>query len=286
MRNRFPAAVVTASVAALALAACGSDDKSSDTKPTPLAVSVSESGKKAVFAMPAKTKGGLVTVTLTNQGKAPHSAQLVRYTGDHTVDQVLKIINSDQETIPDWIRGEGGVGQVAPGAKGTATVNLPEGNYVVQDQTQEGPGATKAFTVTKGNKGDLPSTSTTITAAENGKDKWKWNVSGALKPGSNDITFKSEGDDAIHFIGAFRVTGDPSLAEISKALASQNGPPPKFLDTSSFYNTAILDGGLSQTTQLPISKAGTWVLFCPLKDRDGKGKSHDQEGLLTKIQVK
>ena len=41
---------------------------------------------------------------------------------------------------------------------------------------------------------------------------------------------------------------------------------------------------VSQTTPLPISKAGKWVLFCPLADREG-GKSHDQEGLLTTVDV-
>jgi hypothetical protein len=125
-----------------------------------------------------------------------------------------------------------------------------------------------------------------VDAASTGKDRYEWKISGSLKSGTNAITFKSGGKDALHFVGAFRVTGNPSLAEIKKFLASQqNGPPPKFVDQSTFDSTAILDGGKEQTTPLRLSKPGTYVLFCPLTDRDG-GKSHDQEGLLKKIEVK
>jgi hypothetical protein len=38
-------------------------------------------------------------------------------------------------------------------------------------------------------------------------------------------------------------------------------------------------------TKLELSKPGRYVLFCPLTDREG-GKSHDQEGLLTTVEVK
>jgi hypothetical protein len=49
--------------------------------------------------------------------------------------------------------------------------------------------------------------------------------------------------------------------------------------------TGALDSGKSLTTQLTLSKPGTYLLFCPLIDRDG-GKPHFAEGLLTTITVK
>jgi hypothetical protein len=276
--------VIAVGCLALGVAACGKDKKKSSAKATPLAMSITESGKTATYTVPASVKGGLVTLTFNNQGKAPHGAQLVRYTGGHTLAEVLKVINSQSDKTPDWIRGEGGLGSVNPGASASATVNLPAGKYVVQDIAAEGPGASKPFTVTEGDKGDLPSAPVTITAANPSKDKYKWEIDGTLKPGANNVTFESKGKEAIHFIGVFRLNGDASLAQIKKALATQNGPPPKFVDQTSFYNTSILDGGLAETTPLPISKPGTYVLFCPLKDREG-GKSHEQEGLLTKVKV-
>ena len=110
-------------------------------------------------------------------------------------------------------------------------------------------------------------------------------ITGApLKPGVQNITFVSKGKTALHLVGAFRVTGHPSKAEILKGLAS-NGPPPKFVDPSSFTTSAVIDWGKSQTLQFALKSPGTWVLFCPISDRDG-GKPHFKEGLLKQITVK
>jgi hypothetical protein len=285
--KRWPLAVLVLAAAALPLAACGSKKS---TKPTNVAIRISEAGKSAKFTVPSTLKGGLVRLTVTNDGKAPHSAQLILFQGNHTRQEVLKALASNNNKAPSWLRAEGGVGQVPPGTTATADVNLPAGNYFVGDFLG-GPGPTgppgyAEFKATAGEDGTLPGTPTTVDAASTGKDRYEWKISGSLKSGTNAITFKSEGKDALHFVGAFRVTGNPSLAEIKKFLASQqNGPPPKFVDQSTFDSTAILDGGKEQTTPLRLSKPGTYVLFCPLTDRDG-GKSHDQEGLLKKIEVK
>jgi hypothetical protein len=288
---RLPRSCATALVAALtlSLAACGSDDKKDEkkanVKATPLQVTLVQTGKTATYNVPATVKGGLVSMSFKNNAKAPHSAQLVRIEGNHTATEAVKTAQSDSPKTPEWLRGEGGLGPVRPGGQVKADVNLPAGHYVVGDLAGQtnGPPAYKEFTVTKGEDGKLPTEPVTITAANPAKDKYKWEIKGALKPGPNTVTFDSKGDEAIHFIGVFRVTGNQSLAEIQKGLAS-NGPPPAFVDRTSFYNTAVLDGGKAQTTPLPIAKPGTYVLFCPLADREG-GKGHDKEGLITKITV-
>jgi hypothetical protein len=286
--KRWPLAVLVLAAAALPLAACGSKKKAA--KPTNVTVGISEAGKSAKFTTPSTLKGGLVHLTVTNDGKAPHSAQLVLVLGNHTREEVLKALASNSPKTPAYLHAEGGVGIVPPGTTATADVNLPAGHYFVGDFLG-GPGASgppgyAEFEATAGDTGSLPGTPTTVDAATAGKDRYEWKISGSLKPGVNAITFKSQGKNALHFVGAFRITGNPSLAEIKKFLASQqNGPPPKFVDQTTFENTAILDGGKEQTTQLRLAKPGTYVLFCPLTDRDG-GKSHDQEGLLKKVEVK
>jgi hypothetical protein len=291
---RITSALITVLVA-VALAACGDDKKSGSEKSSPstpaaepatLSVSITEAGKAAKFTAPASTKGGLVEVSLENKGKKPHSGQLVRVTGGHTPADAVKTIGSNSDKAPAWIRAEGGPSAVAPGKTGKATVILPAGQYLVLDEggPGSGPPAYTPFKVTAGKSGSLPSTPTTVTAASTGKDQWKWDVSGTLKTGDNRLTFVSKGKNTLHFLGAFRVKGNPSLAQVKKAIASQ-GKPPAFLDQSSFVTTTILDDGKSQVASLAIRQPGQYVLFCPLKDRDG-GKSHDQEGLLKKITVK
>lgn len=69
-----------------------------------------------------------------------------------------------------------------------------------------------------------------------------------------------------------------------KDLAS-NGPPPSYVDVNEAQQTAILDGGASQTTTLDLKKPGQYIFFCPLSDRDGC-KPHFEEGLLKVETVK
>jgi hypothetical protein len=288
--SRWPAAGLAA-LTALGLGACGSSDKkkgssASGADATVLALTIKESGKNATFTGPKTTKGGLVHLKVTNTGKAPHGAQLVRYTGGHSIAEVKKVIASNGDKIPEWIHAEGGV-LAGPGDSRDGFVNLDPGDYVIVDSASEGPpGSVSQLTVSGGKSGDLPKTPTTVTADETGKDKFKWDVQGPLKIGPNQVTFNSKGKESLHFIGVFRLKKDTPLPTIQKALAKQNGPPPPFVDQASFFVTPILDGGKSQTTPVLLrGKPGTYVLFCPLKDRDG-GKSHDQEGLLTKVTVK
>jgi hypothetical protein len=281
-------------VAVLALAGCGSSKKKSSTAAAPsastLAVSISESGKSSNFTAPASTKGGLVTVRLTNNAKKPHGAQLMRITGGHTLQQAIKATSGESNKTPDWIRAEGGIGAANPGETAAATMNLPAGRYAIVDfaGAEEGPNAPppaiSQMTVTPGASASLPTTGTTITATAPAEDKYKWQISGPLKAGSNEITFNSKGKDALHHIAVLRVTADVPLAKVVKDFEKQNGPPPSYIDPSVQYSTSVLDGGRSEATNLILPKPGKYIFVCHLTDRDG-GKPHFAEGLITKVNV-
>jgi hypothetical protein len=264
---------------AVALVAAGCGSSGNDT-PSVLKISVSEKGKEASFSVPKSAEGGLVELKLTNEGKAPHGVQLVRYEDGHTSEEALKELASENEKTPDWLRAEGGIGSVAGGESGSATLNLEPGNFVIADAAQfGGKPATAELKVDDGSSGDLPSTDATVVADETGHDKYEWDVSG-LAAGNHPITFESEGDEAIHLIIAAPLKGKvPPLSQIKKEFGEEKeGPPPAYLDFEAAQSTAVLDGGKSQTTSLDL-KPGKYLFFCPLTDRDG-GKPHDQEGLL------
>jgi hypothetical protein len=295
MRRHFTLIFIMLAIGALALSACGSSKKkssssssssSSSGQASTLSISATEKGKKASYSAPATVKGGLVTVTFQNNGKQPHTAQLVRIEGNHTPAEVAKVTSGNSTKTPSWVHGEGGPGNTNPGQTSTSTDILPAGNYAIIDGGAQGPAGYTKLKVTAGQGGPLPSTGTTITAAAPSKDKYKWDISGPLKAGQNRVTFTSKGGkNAIHLILAARVTGNPSQAEVAKAIASK-GPPPKFVDQKSFTSTSVLDGtNKSEVTQLSLIKPGKYVLFCPLTDRDG-GKPHVAEGLLTTVNVK
>jgi len=165
---------------------------------------------------------------------------------------------------------------------------LPAGKYFVADvggAGGNGPPAYTQFTVTSGTAGSLPSAPTTVTAANPGKDKYKWDISGGLKPGTSNLTFVSKGKNTIHLAVGFRLKGSVSKAQIIKFLKSNSNATPSFVDQRTFTSTGAIDGGKSFVTSFDLAKPGKYVLFCPLHDRDG-GKPHFAEGLLTTVTVK
>lgn len=292
--SRSFSVVTAASAAAVVLAACGSSSSSSSSstattpKPNTLALTISDKGKTSVYSGPTTTVGGLLQVKLTNKGKVPHGAQLVLLLGNHTPAQVIAGLGSGSNKTPSWARLEGGLGYANPGETATATDNVAAGKYVVFDVASlngggPGPPAYTALTVTAGTAGPLPATTASVTAANPGKDKYKWELSG-LKAGANQITFNSKGTSALHLLTVVRLKGHPTDAQIEKALSSNSNAPPSFVDTSApTPQTAILDGGKSQTTTLNLPP-GRYVFFCPLHDRDG-GKPHFLEGLLKQVVI-
>lgn len=288
MRSTIFARSMLASVAVAGLAALGGCGGGGGSDASKLSLSISEQGKSASFKVPKSAQGGLVDVSFKNDGAAPHGVQFVQYTGSHTSDDVLKQLGTNSPKTPEWIRGLGGVPSVPGGKSASATLNLPAGNYVVIDAASlggpsSGPPATAAMKFTSGDTGDLPGTDATVTAADKGKDKYAWDISG-LKSGSNQVTFDSEGSDALHLIAAVPLKGKaPPTAQIVKDLGS-NGPPPSYVDAQNFQSTPILDGGKSQTLTIDL-KPGKYLFFCPITDRDG-GKPHFEEGLIKTVTVK
>jgi hypothetical protein len=280
-----------------ALTACGSSSKKhgtaskangAATAPATLAVTITESGAAAKYTVPSQVAGGLVNVALTNNGKNPHAAQLVLIEGNHAPIEALRILGAQgKHKIPNWLRAEGGIGGAAPGQTGKATMKLPAGSYIVVDAGAgggNGPPAYAPLTVTPGSAGAIPSAPVTVTATNPSKDHYKWQISGTLHTGSNDVTLVSKGHSTLHQLTAFRITGHPTKTQIITALNSNSPQLPAFIDGSSFAGTAVLDSGLSLSAQLPLNKPGRYVLFCHLTDRDG-GKPHFREGLLTTITV-
>jgi hypothetical protein len=273
---------VPAAIGLIALSSCGGNDEVTASK---LSLSIAEQGKQATFKVPKSVKGGLVDVSLTNKGKIPHQAQLILIKGDHTAQDVLKTVSGNSRETPDWVRGEGGVGTVPPGKTASSTVQIPAGNYMVADlglASENGPPAYSTFKASESDEGDLPDTGVTVTAAEVGKDKFKWEGLDGLKAGKNRITFQSKGRDALHHILAIPETAGASAEELRRDLETDNPKTP--LDFEKSSDTAVLDGGKSAVIALDL-KPGRYAFLCFLTDRDG-GKEHFREGLLATATVK
>jgi hypothetical protein len=284
-------------VAALALgaAACGDDeDDAADSgnqggtvetgseAPATLQFTVTEQGKKATLEAPAEAKSGVTKISLRNEGKRVHEAQIVRVTGGQSADEVLKAVGGEEGApIPEWIEDGGGVGTTEPGRTGEVIQELAPGDYVAFDTQSEKP-VTAEFTVTdeQGSDAELPETEATLTAKD-----YSFETSG-LKAGDNVITFENTGKELHHAV-ILPITPGATSAEVREFLASDEGegpegPPPVDFEGAAF--TAVIDGGIKQVTRIPM-KAGKYALTCFISDRSG-GAPHVAKGMITEIEVK
>lgn len=284
LRNGIPAlALVSASAG---LAACG-DDEVQPAAAAPkkvVAITASEAGSQTRLSVPKSVPAGLVTVELSNTGKAFHEAQLVRLDAGHTPEEALKVIAAEGAPSPDWIHPAGGTGPAPPGGSRSATQRLRPGSYVVYDAPFQNEGQGVKFGVAafdvdgKDDGGELPKATAKIEAYDYG-----FRASG-LRAGANTVEFSNTGAEAHHVIAAPYKPG-ATLAEVRKAFTREQGRAEPPLDFRNISSTARIDGGTEQTTELELDKPGKYALLCFVSDRNG-GPPHVAQGMLAEITVR
>ena len=296
-RSIFAAAAFLATVALVA--GCGDDDTdtASNAPPTPVSFSITataQGAKKKALEFPATVKSGPVTMRMINSDTVPRSAQIVRMVGDHTVDEVLEIVNSEDAKIPDWIQDGGGVPTVKPGRTGTVTQVLAPGRYAIWDDeggdgdapSNDELGAKGEFTVTgPASDAGLPSEPATVTATDDevdGKETYAFRFKG-LKAGEHGVRFQNTGEELHHALFLPLAKGK-TIDDAKQAFASEappKGPPP--VDFANAVGTNVIDGGIEQNLTLDL-KAGRYAVVCFISDRDG-GEPHVAKGMIEELTV-
>jgi hypothetical protein len=298
--GRFARSLVAICAAGAFVAGCGDDDdeaaSDAPAKPTTFTITATAEGKnKKALEFPATVKAGLVTMTLTNNDSVPRSAQVIRVTGDQSVDDVLKVVNSEEEgaPIPAFMQDGGGLGAVAPNASESATQVLAPGKYVIWDDEggDEGPansdrGAKGEFMVTgPAVDAELPEQPATITATDEGEgdDKtYDFQFEG-LKAGTNQVRFENTGEELHHAI-ILPMRKGATIKEVEEAFMAEEepeGPPP--VDFMKGQNTTVIDGGIAQNISLDLD-AGKYAVVCFISDRKG-GEPHAAKGMLKELTV-
>lgn len=244
-------------------------------------------------------KSGLVTMTLTNSDKVPRSAGIVRLLGDHTVDDFLKVVESDEQgfPIPGWIEDGGGVSTVEPGDTASVTQVLAPGRYAISDDETaggdgEGPGhaqrgAKGEFTVTgPASDAELPAQPATLTATDAGEGddrEYGFEFKG-LKAGTNQVRFENTGQELHHAV-MFPINKGKTIEDVTAAFASDGppkGPPP--VDFDKAFHTQVIDGGVAQNIELDL-QPGSYAVVCFIQDRKG-GKPYVANGMIDELAVK
>ena len=298
-RGHLTRSTVVVLAAAALVAGCGDDDEEQATSkaatPVKFTIHATAQGAKKALEFPPSIKTGLVQMTLRNKDTGPRSAQIVRVEGDHTVEDVLKVVNTEEAKIPDWIQDGGGLGGVRPGASETVLQVLAPGRYVIWDDEGGGEGdapgnddlgAKGEFTVT-GEPGNaqLPEVPATVTATdsfEGDKREYDFEFKG-LKAGRNVVRFENTGDELHHAL-FFPIVKGKTIKDVEEAFASgePQGPPP--VDFENGVGTAVIDDGVAQNILEFDLKAGKYAVVCFVQDRKG-GKSHAEKGMLKELTV-
>jgi plastocyanin len=284
-KRKIPALALIVA-ASVGLPACGDDDedKQAAAAPKKVAVTATETGKQSRLSVPKSVPAGLVTVELTNTGKAFHEAQLIRLDAGHTPEEALNVIAAEGAPSPGWIQAAGGTGPAPPGGSSSATQRLRPGNYVAYDAPfkNEGQGLRVGLATFKveGEASDdgLPEGTAKIEAYEYG-----FRVSG-LKAGQNTIEFSNTGSEPHHVVAAPYRPG-ATLAKVRKAFKREQGGAEPPLDFENSFSTARIQGGTKQLTELDLDKPGKYALLCFVSDRKG-GPPHVAQGMIAETTVR
>jgi hypothetical protein len=290
---RTTAALCFAATVVVALAGCGGDDESEQPRRTVVVKAWDVSPEKPRLRAPARTRAGLVDIRLDNDGDTLHDAQLFRIEGDRSIDDLtgewLEALDSDPK--PKWARPEGGVAPVKPGDSATVTQVLKPGRYLIVD-TQEREGVWPTTNGAKGGfatlevagrpKGELPETSASITAHDDGFE------ADGVGAGEQEVTFTNAGEQ-LHHVVALPLPGNAPFSEAAEAVREEQQfgtdslgwIPVNGVDRS--RSTTVLESGGSQVAELDL-KPGRYALVCVVSDRKG-GESHFAKGLATELNV-
>src|SRR5687767_14697131 len=127
MRRAIAVGIVTM----LALAGCSSADNGGTTDEGGDGLTITATEYE--FDLPEEIAGGVVEVTLDNQGEQTHEAQFIRVADDYDLadfaGEFKPVVQGGP--IPETFETAVGTSEVDGGGTTTATMTLPEGTYVL-----------------------------------------------------------------------------------------------------------------------------------------------------------
>ena len=285
-----------AAVLALALSiACSSSSSSSDKTPTPSGSSgaggnIPETkigARDFAYDAPDTITGGLVKLTLTNNGKEPHQAQVVRLNDGVTPTQLQGALqNPDPAALLKMVTTTGGPNVIDPGQSQSVIGNLTPGNYVLlcfvsgEDNIPHlAKGMVKTFTVTaSGNPPAAPETTNKLITAD-------FNFLGVDTLASGNQTIEvTNGGPQPHETTMIRLKGGLTVDQLKAVLASSEGPPPgppPFDDVGGLGAMNAGGKGFIQTNLTP----GSYAFLCFVPDAT-TGKPHAELGMVRAFTVR
>jgi len=274
--------IVALVVAGLAVAGCSSSSKSGSPTTQPAATtrpSFTIVAHDFNYEMPATVPSGYVDVTLKNEGKSEHQAQIVRLGSMSLADFEKVSAQTDIVAVkPDTVF-VGGPNDSMPGQSVTATLKLDPGTYAVLCYI---PGADGKPHVTKGMltefvaKPDPSSIDTAPTAASTIvlRDFSYTLPTGFTGNGLVDIANRGS---EVHELNLFKMAPGVTLQQAEQALVSPTPLPGPARVTAV---SGVV--GLSPTQHAWLDlhlTPGRYLMFCVFPDPKKNNAPHFVEGM-------
>ena len=287
MRARGMVWLVLTVAVGLALAGCGSDSDSSDapttTAPAATRPEVTITAHDYSFDLPAQIPAGYVDVTIDNQGKEDHQAQLVKL-GSLSFDEFKS--SDDITKVPADTVFVGGPNEAVPGKSTTATLKLDPGKYAVvcfipspkDGKPHEAKGMVKQVEVVESDESveTAPVADSTIELSE-----FTFIVPDDFD-GKGVVDITNVGNQ-IHELVMVKLSDGKTATDAAKYFGAPKGTPP-------FTTIPGVGGivGLSSKQHAWLTMdldPGKYALICFFPDPNKGGQPHVLEGMLKEVTI-
>jgi mannose-6-phosphate isomerase-like protein (cupin superfamily) len=235
------------------------------------------------FEAPEKIEGGLVTVTMENEGAELHHLQLARLRDGVTFDQVHKVLaEGPEDALFELLEWVGGPSLVSPGGQSRVVLTIPEGQYLLLCFVAS-PDGVPHFA--KGMAMPIIVTASSTHAAEPQADlsvvltDFAFTMPAQIKAGHQVWKVTNRGAQP-HEIVIARLMPGKTLQDALRFLQTSEGAPPlEFMGglqaiDSERTGWAVLD--------LPL---GEYIALCFVPD-PASGKAHIELGMVAGFTVK
>ncbi len=240
------------------------------------------------YNAPTQIQSGLVTITLINDGKEDHQAQLARLNDGVTMDQLMAALQKGPDTALPLVTLAGGPNAIQPGQKQTVTVNLPAGNYVLLcfvsgadnvPHLAKGMIAPMTVAAAAGNAAGAPNAAAEPQSTGSVMlQDFTITVPDKVQAGSQVWKVTNNGPEP-HEFTLVRMDDGKTAQDFQAFMQNPTGKPP----FSSAGGLGALAPGTSGWVNLDL-KPGTYVALCFVPDPK-TGKAHAELGMVTPFTV-
>lgn len=269
-----------------ALTACARGEQAPADAAAAVAPSViTITAKDYAYDAPDTVTGGVVTITLVNQGPELHHIQLVKLSDGKTAADLEAFLRTMKPTdhMPAWTLDVAGPNTPVPGGTASLTQDLAPGAYAIicAIPSPDGvphmmKGMIRALTVLPpaAAVAALPVADITVRMLD-----YAWDITPAITAGRHVLRIENAAEQSHEFFLA-RLEPGKSPMDVATWAEKAQGPPPAMpLGGTS----AMAKGGV---TYLTVDLApGEYGLFCFIPDMKD-GKPHFVHGMMTQVTVR